>query len=79
MKLAKILAVCFSIMLCLSACGNNGANTGHSTPIDSSNVKGAAPATYGGNDPASEQGDTNKTNIKDTGTKASNLHNEGTR
>ena len=49
---------------------------GHSTPIDSTNVKGTAPATYGANNPANDQ-DTNKTNINDTGTKADNVHRTG--
>ena len=51
---------------------------GHSTPIDSSNVKGSPAATYGANNPASDETDSNRTNVNDTGTKANNVHNAGT-
>jgi len=74
----KITVLLLSIILLATSCGSNGANQGTSTPIDSTNVKGSAPATYGGNNPANDQTDTNKTNINDTGTKANNIHKEGT-
>jgi hypothetical protein len=59
------------------SCGNNGASQGASTPIDTTNVKSTAPASYGGNNPANDTASKNNTN--DTGTKANNIHNEGTR
>lgn len=58
----------------IAACGNNGTNAGTSTPIDSSNVYGEAPAQYNGNNPARDS----ITNRSDTGTKADNVHNAGT-
>ena len=79
MRYIKIATLLISILVATISCGNNGANQGASTPIDSTNVKSAAPATYGGNNPANDQTDTNKTNINDTGTKANNIHKEGTR
>jgi len=79
MKTIKSVFFALAVVLFAASCGNEGANRGESTPIDSTNVKGAAPATYGGNNPANDQKDTNKTNINDTGTKANNVHNSGTR
>jgi len=35
------------------SCNNNPENNGSSTPIDSTNLTGAAPATYGADNPAS--------------------------
>lgn len=62
-------------VLTIAACNNNnGNNNGHSTPIDSTNVNGTAPATYGPEDP---KNDTAKTNVNDTGTNANNVHNAG--
>ena len=75
MKTIKSFIVFISLGL-LAACGPSGENTGHSTPIDSSNVKGSAPATYGADDPA-QKPDSNRTNVNDTGTKANNVHNNG--
>jgi hypothetical protein len=36
-----------------TSCTDNPDKMGNSTPIDSTNVTGAAPATYGGDNPAS--------------------------
>lgn len=58
------------------SCADQGDKTGKSTPIDSTNVNGTAPVTYGGDDPANIQ-DTNRTNVDDTGTDASNVSNNG--
>jgi len=79
MKAVKYSVVALAFCLSLAACGTRGENRGASTPIDSTNVKGTAPATYGGNDPANDGKDSNRTNIDDTGTKANNIHNAGTR
>jgi len=72
MRIIKLML----LVMCtaLVSCNNN--NTGHSTPIDSTNLNGTAPATYAPNDPANDQ-DTNKTNLNDTGTKANNVHHTG--
>ncbi len=72
----SVLIIAMSVLA--ASCGNNPQNEGHSTPIDSSNVKGSAPATYGPNDPARDQMDSNRSNANDTGTKANNVHNAGT-
>ena len=59
-----------SIILLLSSCGSNqGEDTGHRTPIDSTIQHGTAPATYGGDNPANYQ-DTTLANYTDTGTTA---------
>ena len=59
-----------SIILLLSSCGSNqGEDTGHRTPIDSTIQHGTAPATYGGDNPANYQ-DTTLANSTDTGTTA---------
>jgi len=50
---------------------NSDADKGHSTPIDSTNLNGTAPATYSAENPANAQ-DTNYVNSTDTGTKVSN-------
>ena len=59
----------------LTACNNR--NPGNSTPIDSTIVNGTAPATYHASNPADDT--SSKINADDTGTKASNVHNSGTR
>lgn len=64
----------FATCIFAAACNNN--NTGHSTPIDSTNVNGTAPATYAPDNPANDQ-DTNYANSSDTGSNPSNLHHEG--
>jgi hypothetical protein len=73
MKTVKVLAICISLIT-IAACNNR--NQGHSTPIDSSNVKGAPGATYGGDNPRIDP-DSNRTNVDDTGTNAGNVHNNG--
>ena len=77
MKFIKITILASSVLFFAASCGNEGANQGASTRIDSTNVNGTAPATYGGNNPANDT--TSKVNANDTGTKANNIHNEGTR
>lgn len=57
------------------SCGNS-TDEGRGTPIDSTNVNGTAPATYGGDNPANVA-DTNRTNINDTGTTPANTTNTG--
>jgi len=73
MTIVKILALGVSIAF-FTACGNS--EPGQSTPIDSSNVKGAPAATYGPQDPRIDP-DSNRTNVGDTGTNAGNVHNNG--
>lgn len=77
---AAIMAICFAIaaVSCKNNTDNSGANEASSPPIDSTNVKGSAPAQYGGNNPANDTRDSNRTNTNDTGTKPNNIHNEGT-
>ena len=77
MKFFKITLLALSVSLLAASCGNEGANKGSGTPIDTTNVKGTAPATYGGDNPANDTA--SKANANDTGTKANNIHNEGTR
>ncbi len=70
------LAFALSSTILFTACNaQNGNNTGNSTPIDSTNVNGTAPATYGGDNPANDT--LPKNNVGDTGTKANNVHNTG--
>jgi hypothetical protein len=72
------LMIALISVLSLGACNTNDQEkNGRSTPIDSTNVNGTAPATYGGNNPANDQKDSNRTNVNDTGTKANNVHNTG--
>ena len=64
----------FVAVATLSSCSNNNPHdNGTSTPIDSTNVNGTAPATYGPNNPANDTA--SKVNMDDTGTKANNVHN----
>jgi hypothetical protein len=72
------VAVFLVSLFALSCASRNENNTGASTPIDSTNVNGTAPATYGGNNPANDEKDSNRANVNDTGTKANNVHNAGT-
>lgn len=65
-----------AISLSIASCTDQGSETGRSTPIDSTNARGTAPVTYGGDDPASIQ-DTTMANSSDTGTKANNVSNNG--
>jgi len=79
MNTLKFAITVLSISILAGSCVSRSENrNGVSTPIDSTNVNGTAPATYGGDNPANEGADTNKTNINDTGTKANNVHNAGT-
>ena len=60
----------FAVAVLLGSCGSNqGEDTGHRTPIDSTIQHGTAPATYGGDNPANYQ-DTTLANSTDTGTTA---------
>ena len=77
MKAIKNIVFAASVIIFSASCGNNSGNVGHSTPIDSTNVNGTAPATYGPNDPSNDQKDSNRNNTNDTGTKANNIHREG--
>jgi hypothetical protein len=61
----------FVCLAALSSCSNNNGNQGRSTPIDSTNLNGTAPATYDGDNPANDA-DTNYKNSNDTGTRLSN-------
>jgi hypothetical protein len=74
----KTLFIAAAISILFSSCAGGGIS-GSSTPIDSTNVKGTAPATYGANNPANDERDSNRNNTNDTGTKANNVHNTGTR
>lgn len=66
----SIIAIAF-LGIALTSCSSS--THGTSTPIDSTNLNGTAPAIYNkGDNPAD---DTNKTNVGDTGTKANNVHN----
>lgn len=67
MRLRKLLGGLIFLMLTWTACSNDPENMGHSTPIDSTNDNGTAPATWGANDPANVQ-DTIYKNSSDTGT-----------
>jgi hypothetical protein len=62
-------------LLIMAACSNNPDRHGTSVPIDSSNVNGAAPASYGPQNPTADT--MPKTNVDDTATKANNVHNTG--
>lgn len=80
MKALRSIIILMGISLMMASClnnenGNSAKDQGSSTPIDSTNVNGTAPATYGGNNPANDQKDSNRVNANDTGTNASNVHN----
>ena len=70
--------ICFVSLLIVSCEPRNSEKIGSGTPIDSTNVNGTAPATYGANNPANDERDSNRSNVNDTGTKANNVHNAGT-
>jgi hypothetical protein len=76
MKSLRIIIAIICTSLFVFSCADQGDEMGKSTPIDSTNVNGTAPATYGGDDPANDQ-DTNRTNANDTGSDPSNLSNTG--
>lgn len=69
MNIRSILSVLSVSLIALSSCGNG--EEGRSTPIDSTNMNGTAPATYDGENPANYQ-DTVLQNSNDTGTKVTN-------
>ena len=77
MKAIKISLIAACVSVLVTSCGNDAANKVSSTPIDSTNVNGTAPATYGASNPANDTA--SKVNANDTGTKANNVHNSGTR
>ena len=52
MKHLKLNILAFAAMAALVSCGNNPDNTAGSTPIDSTNISGEAPAQFGPHDPA---------------------------
>ena len=64
----KQILLPFAACLLLFSCQSNNDNRGTSTPIDSTNDQGTAPAVYGGDNPANDQ-DTNYQNSSDTGTR----------
>jgi hypothetical protein len=78
MTRTKLFIITIFIAVTAASCGSTtrGDNTGNQMPIDSTNVKGTAPATYGGENPAINA-DSNRNNLHDTGTKANNVHNTG--
>jgi hypothetical protein len=47
MRSIKLPALIIFLSIAAAACGNNHEAEGNSTPIDSTNINGAAPATYG--------------------------------
>ncbi|RYZ49786.1 MAG: hypothetical protein EOP49_15450 [Sphingobacteriales bacterium] len=66
---SSLITVLFASGILLTSCGSGGGeDTGRSTPIDSTNLNGTAPATYGGENPAN-YADTNLVNSNDTGTR----------
>lgn len=77
MKLFTTTITAAIVSLLMVSCNNADSTKGASTPIDSSNVNGTAPATYSGNNPAKDTESTNRINRNDTGTKANNVHNTG--
>lgn len=71
-----LIAIALSSSILFASCNaSNGNNTGNSTPIDSTNLNGTAPAVYGPDNPANDT--LPKNNVGDTGTKANNVHNTG--
>ena len=70
----KKLIIAIPALLIMASCGN-GKVVEH--PIDSTNVSGTAPVEYKPKNPADDT--LPITNYGDTGTKANNVHNAGTR
>ncbi len=68
--------IALTLPLFMASCMDQGEQRAESTPIDSTNLHGTAPATYGGDDPAMTTND--NPNKSDTGTDASNVSNNGT-
>jgi len=73
MHLRNLIAPILFTTFGLVACGGSGSgeDNASSTPIDSTNQNGTAPAVYGAENPANVQ-DTNFQNSSDTGTRRSN-------
>jgi hypothetical protein len=71
MKKNILALAAFLCLAILSSCSNGTENQGSSTPIDSTNLHGTAPATYDGDNPANDA-DTTYRNSNDTGTRISN-------
>lgn len=71
MRLQNILTILTTAIIVASCAPNDPENRGSSTPIDSTNLNGTAPATWGADNPANDQ-DTNYANSSDTGTRRSN-------
>lgn len=67
--------IALTLPLIMTSCMDQGDQRAESTPIDSTNVHGTAPATYGGTDPAKEANP--HPNESDTGTDAGNVSNNG--
>ncbi len=66
----KITLSCFAIAaVVLASCGTSPENTGSSTPVDSTNLNGTAPATYGAHDPA-DADSSRAQGVADTGLRA---------
>jgi hypothetical protein len=71
-----LLSIAICLTLLFAACNaQSGNNTGNSNSIDSTNLKGTAPASYGGDNPANDT--LPKNNVGDTGTKANTVHHTG--
>ncbi len=75
MKTSLLSIVLFSTVLFASCETRTGNNTGNSNPIDSTNLNGTAPATYGPDNPTNDT--LPKNNVDDTGTKANTVHHTG--
>lgn len=75
MNTLKTVIAALALSFSLVSCTDQGAQQGESTPIDSTNTEGTAPATYGGDDPADDA--QKQVNANDTGTKATNTSNSG--
>lgn len=75
----KQIAITILIAISCAACNSNNQTDAdhlvHSTPIDSTNVDGTAPATYAPDNPRNDSA--SKANMNDTGTNANNVHNAG--
>ena len=72
MPTRAILSAAAALAILFCSCGGHDSadNQGHHTPIDSTNLNGTAPVTYGADNPANDQ-DTTYRNATDTGTKIS--------
>jgi hypothetical protein len=69
----KQLAFCLFLGFAATSCNNTG--EGSSTPIDSTNLEGTAPATYGPGDPANPDYPVNEGSM-DTTLKANTMSSE---